>query len=230
MHNVIPFALNNIKLSCSRHTPTLIKGHISPGKDESKQDIWSTWTWIKGFLFLPSFAIYLDLILHKTPIHSPQTSLPQTFHFLQPSVRSKVEWRFGFLAEDGYPKTKQIWSWWSERKQAARWGLPGSLRRSWREHKDPRCYSEKTFLLTPFQWGGQGRGRISFQKQGVIFSGRDVGSFSPIPKFLVHDRDKSQNRRYTSQLPLLHKCCIFTCLKPQSFLLEKAVHLWSSAK
>lgn len=58
---------------------------------------------------------------------------------------SKVEWKFGLLAEDWYPETKWIWSWWSESKQAATWGLPQSLRRSWKswEHKVPRWYSRK---------------------------------------------------------------------------------------
>lgn len=144
MHNVIPFALHNIKLSCNRHTPPLIKGHISPGKDESQPHIWSTCMWIKRVLFLPSLAICTKPISYKMLVPSPQNSLPQTLHSAQPPVGSKVEWRFGFLAEDFYPKTKEIWSWWTERKQAglSYEGFKPSLRRSWKpwEHKDPRWY------------------------------------------------------------------------------------------
>lgn len=78
----------------------------------------ATCMWIKRFLLLPGLATCTKPVFYKMPVPSPQNSLPQTLHFGKPSAGSKVEWIFGVLAEHCYPKTREIWSWWTEGKQA----------------------------------------------------------------------------------------------------------------
>lgn len=190
MHNVIPFALHNIKLSCNRHTPLLIKGRISPGKDGSRPRIWSTCRWIKRFLFLPSLAVCTEPILYKMPVPSPQNSLPQTLHSEQRSVGSEVEWRFGVLAENCYPKTRAIWSWWTERKQAGlsyegfepTWGgaeNPGSTR-IWGDTWDniPAVETTSWYLFTE-QWVAGGE---SNDRNKTLFSLEEMWGIFPHSK------------------------------------------------